>query len=91
MGGKSEQEGRRRIDHRRDRARYRAPLWLGALLLNLCLWQSLLGLFDLLAGPAPYRLAGERSGRAESRQSHCADDETPLHAPEVTTPSMNGK
>jgi len=91
MGGKSEQEGRRWVDYRRDRARYWAALRLGALLLRLRLWLSLLGLFDLLAGPAAYRVAGERGGRPESRQSHCTDDEPPLHAAEVTTPTMNGK
>jgi len=90
MGGKSEQEGRRRIDYRRDRARYRAPLWLGALRLHLRL-TLLLRLFDLLAGDTLDRLTGERDGRPEGRKYHCANDEPPLHIAEVTTPTMNGK
>jgi hypothetical protein len=63
----------------------------GALLLNLGLWQSLLGLLDLLAGDTLDGLTGERGGRPESRQSQCADDKLPLHAAHVTTPPMNGK
>jgi hypothetical protein len=89
MGLKSEQEGRRRIDHRRDRALDRAALGLGALwLLNLLLT---LRLFGLLAGRSPDGLAGDRCGAAERRQCDRADDEPPLHTAEVTTPSMNSK
>ena len=92
MGGKSEQEGRSRIDHGRDRARYRATLRPGTLLLlDLCLWLALLGLLNLLARPTLDRLTGKGRGRPEGRDRNCTDYETPLHAAHVTTPSMNGK
>jgi hypothetical protein len=91
MGGESEQEGRGRVDNRRDHAPDRAALRLGALRLLLGLLLTLLGLFNLLAGCPPDRLARKGRGRSQGRKCHCADDETPLHIAEVTTQSMNGK
>jgi hypothetical protein len=91
MGGKLEQEHRCRIDHRGNRVLDRTALGLGPLLLLLAWLRALLGLLCFLTVRSPNRLAGQRSGWPDGRQRDYADDEPPLHATEVTPPSMNSK
>jgi hypothetical protein len=90
MAAELEQKNGRRIDYRRDRALDWAALGLDPLLLldRLRFW---LRLFGLLASRSPHRLTGQRRGRPDGRQCDCADDKPPLHAADVTTPSMNSK
>jgi hypothetical protein len=91
MAAELEQKNGRRIDYRRDGALDWAALGLGALLL-LDRLRTLLGLLlGLLAVRSPSRLAGQRCGRPDGRQCDCANDKPPLHAADVTTPSMNSK
>ena len=89
-----EQEDRSRINDRRYGALFAAEILRpGALLLLLLLGllRFLLRLLDSAALPLGNHLGRHGLGRRKHRQNGYAEDETPLHGIEVTTPRLNGK
>ena len=97
MGGKKlEQEGRSRVDYRRDRAGDGTALWLIAGLLDQLLWplarlaRQLL-LVILGTGLALRLFGGTGRRRAKARKQQRPDDQLPLHNAQVTTWRMNRK
>jgi len=94
MGRKAalEQEDRRRIDDRWNRARDHAALrlLLALLLLLGLLLLPLLRLFSLWARLPPDRISANRGVGPKGRQDDC-DGQFPLHVADVTTPRLNRK